>query len=73
MAWTSSGSPTTTGTYEGTGSVSDRAMTIAEMEELGIAPPPAEDGVPHGMLTIAGIALVATAVLRRRHLATAQA
>lgn len=59
-----------TGTYRGTGSVSDRAMTVAEMEELGIAPP-VEDGVPSGMLTIAGVALAAAALLRRRRTATA--
>ena len=61
-----------TGYYTGIGSVSDRAMTIAEMEQVGIAPQ-AEDGVPYGMLTIAGVALAAAAVLRRRHLATADA
>lgn len=62
-----------TGTYRATGSVSDRAMTVAEMEGMGIAPPPAEDGVPYGPLTLAGVALAAAATLRRRHLATVEA
>lgn len=62
-----------TGTYQATGSVSDRAMTIAEMQQLGIAPPPAAEGVPYGALTAVGLALAAAAVLRRRHLAATKA
>lgn len=62
-----------TGTYQATGSVSDRAMTIAEMEQLGIAPPPTGEGVPYGALTAIGLALAAAAVLRRRHLAATEA
>lgn len=54
-----------TGTYEGVGSVSDRAMTMAEMEAVGIAPP-AEQSAPYGALTAVGLVLLAGAALRRR-------
>ncbi len=55
-----------TSTYESTGSVSDGAMTMAELEAIGISVAPAGDDAPSGMLTIAGVALAAAAVLRRR-------
>jgi len=61
-----------TGTYTGTGSVHERAMTIAEMESIGIARP-AEESAPYGVLTVAGMVLLAGAFLRRRHLATTEA
>lgn len=53
------------GTYEATGSVSDNAMTVAELEAMGIAPP-VEDEVPSGAITLLGLTLAAVAVLRRR-------
>ena len=55
-----------TGTYTADSPIGDGAMTVAELEALGIAPAPTEDGAPTGTLTVVGLALAAAAVLRRR-------
>lgn len=54
-----------TGYYTADSALADRALTMARIDEFGIAPP-VEDGVPYGALSLAGLALAAAALLRRR-------
>lgn len=54
-----------TGTYTADSALADRALTMARIDQFGIAPP-VEDSVPYGVLTMAGLALAAAAMLRRR-------
>ncbi len=58
-----------TGTYTADSPVGDGAMTVAELEALGIAPAPSGDGAPTRTLVVAGLALAAAAVLHRRRTA----
>ena len=54
-----------TGYYTADSSLADRELTMARLDEFGIAPP-VENDAPHGVLTITRTALAAAAVLRRR-------
>lgn len=54
-----------TGTYTADSALGQNAMTMAELEAAGIAPP-AEDGAPYALLVAAGLALAAGAALHRR-------
>jgi hypothetical protein len=54
-----------TGSYSGVGSVSENAMTVAEMGALGIAPAVPSSGTSTALVMV-GVALAAAAVARRR-------
>jgi hypothetical protein len=54
-----------TGSYSGVGSVSENAMTVAEMGALGIAPAVPSSGNSTALVMV-GMALAAAAVARRR-------